>query len=208
MISIRLFAVVLLTVAVAGCTDLPDYDDPRMHEAETAADSCDDLLVNGDFDDGAVGWKATPADIIYDDAEISPTIRADSGDYFAWLGGEFSVTRSISQEIQLPTNVTVLKLRGKYSVAAETESGPVEDTFKLELYNSAGMLQSTPLMLNNTAWTISGDGIFEWSDLDVTINAGAVAGQRALLRLISTNDGQNNTNFLFDSLSLRGSACP
>lgn len=206
MISIRLFAVVLL--AVAGCTDLPDYDDPRMHEAETAADNCDDLLVNGDFDDGSVGWKATPADIIFDDTDISPTIRADSGDYFAWLGGDFSVTRTISQEIQVPTNAAVLRLRGKYVVVAETETGPVEDTFKLELYNSAGMLQSTPLMLTNTTWTIPGDGIFEWSDLDVKINTGAAAGERALLRLSSTNDGQNNTNFLFDSLSLRGSACP
>ena len=205
MASIR---ICLVAFTAAGCTDLPDFDDPRMHEAEEVAANCDDLLVNGDFDDGAVGWQANATDIIFDDTDIAPTIYADSGGYFAWLGGLPSSMRNISQELAIPAGATSLRLKGKYSVATETESGPVEDTFKIELYNSAGMLVSTPLMLTNTTWTIGGDDVFQWSDLDVTITTQAIAGQRAKLRLGSVNDGQNNTNFLFDSLSLRSSACP
>jgi hypothetical protein len=204
MISIRiLFAV----CAVAGCTDLPDYDDPRGHAAETV-DPCDELLVNGDFDDGPVGWQANPGDVIYDDAEISPTIYAHSGSHFVWLGGSYSVTRSLSQELQIPANTTRLTLEAKYIVAAEAENGPVEDTFKLELLDNSGRLVSTPLMLTNTTWTLTADDPFQWSDLDVTINTDTTAGQRAVLRMVSVNDSQNNTNFLFDSLRLRSSACP
>jgi len=203
-IFVRLVAV----CTIAGCTDLPDFDDPRAHEAGEAIDNCDDLLVNGDFDDGAVGWQVNADDIIYDDANIAPTIYADTGGYFAWLGGLPSSMRNLSQELSVPAGVMSLTLEGKYSVATETESGPVEDTFKIELYNSAGSLISTPLMLTNTTWTIGADDSFRWSDLEVTINTQAIAGQRAKLRLVSVNDSLNNTNFLFDSLSLRSNACP
>ncbi|MBA2542274.1 MAG: hypothetical protein H0V17_21715 [Deltaproteobacteria bacterium] len=194
---------------IAGCTDLPDFDDPRAHEAEEAVDSCDDLLVNGDFDDGAtVGWSANADNIIFD-ADTVEQIYAYSGRYFAWLGGELSVTRNLTQELSVPAGATSLRLEGKYSVAAESETGPVEDTFKIELYNSGGMLVSTPLTLSNTTWTIGGgDDFFRWSDLVVNINTEAVAGQRAKLRLVSVNDSLNNTNFLFDSLSLRSTGCP
>ncbi len=197
----------LIALALTGCTDLPDFDDPRAHQAGEAADNCDDLLVNGDFDDGAVGWQANADNIIFDTDNIDQ-IHPYSGRYIAWLGGEFSVTRNLTQELSIPSGASSLRLEGKYSVAAASESGPVEDTFKLELYNSAGALLSTPLMLSNTTWTISSEDVFQWSDLSITINTQAVAGQRAKLRLVSVTDGQNNTNFLFDSLSLRSSSCP
>ncbi len=207
-ISIRINLLAALAgVAGAGCTDLPDFDDPRAHEAGEAVENCDDLLINGDFDDGAMGWQTNADNIIFDADQVEQ-VYAYSGRYFAWLGGVLSATRNLSQDFQVPAGAASLRLEGKYSVASETESGPVEDTFKIELSNNAGMVVSTPLMLSNTTWTIRSDGVFQWDDLAVTINTQAVAGQRAKLRLVSVTDFQNNTNFMFDSLSLRSSACP
>ncbi|MBA3457576.1 MAG: hypothetical protein H0T42_31130 [Deltaproteobacteria bacterium] len=201
--------IVLSASLLLGCTDLPDHDDPRALELEE--DTCEDLLDNGDFDDGDVVWKVNRDNIIFTNSEVpqGATMRADSGTRFAWLGGETSTTRSLAQDVGVPGSATRLRLRGRYFVAAETETGPVEDTLKIEVADAAtGAVRVTPLVLNNTMATVRGDGPFRWTDLDLQIDSSQVAGKRATLRFISTNDGQNNTNFLFDSLTLRSSTCP
>src|SRR5688572_30578937 len=120
-------------IVLASCTDLPDHDDPRDLAFEEGSISCDDLLHNGDFDDGAVSWEANAGDIINDDSTFPPEMifHAHSGNHFAWLGGVPSTTRKLSQRVNGLPRASALRLKGKYFVASESLSR-VEDKLVIE----------------------------------------------------------------------------
>lgn len=202
---IRLSGVAVLTLA--SCTDLPDFDDPReSEESATAQPRCKDLLTNGDFDDGPNSWGPGSSEVIKDEYDYSQSdIYAHSGDHFAWLGGTLGATRTIEQVIDVPYRASGLRLKGKAIVGSEAETGPVEDTLKLEVLDrTSGAVLETPLSWSNqdptegTSWS--------WRDFRTDI-VGDYAGQSIRLRLRSVTNQTNNTNFVFDSLSLKPISC-
>jgi hypothetical protein len=201
-------------IALVSCSDLPNVDDPRdllseQDPSEQDPPSCDDLLENGDFDKGRVSWDTNADNIIYDDTDLPPdiTIEAHSGSYFAWLGGALSVTRKLSQRVDALPRASALKLKGKYFVASESLSS-VEDTLTMDVVEAAtGRVLATPLSLSNVNPTQSGSTVFSWHDLSLDISSDH-STQGFLLRITSVTDAANNTNFLFDTLTLKPSSCP
>jgi hypothetical protein len=194
---------IAITIVLAGCTDLPDYDDPN-ELAAAEPPSCDNLLANGNLDAGRTSWVASPADVIADDRGLPVELKAHSGNYFAWLGGAPSATRSLSQQITVPASAKTLNFDAKMFVATESETGRTEDMLQIQLLDSAGSALSTPKSLTNLDETRPGSSIVIWADLHVAItNPGRVAS----LRLLSTNDSVNNTNFFFDTMALVPAGC-
>ena len=194
---------ILFILALAGCTELPDHDDPRQVPDEEV--SCDNLLANGDLDSGAVSWLAKPVDVIVDDRSLPVELSAHSGNYFVWLGGAVSVTRSVQQTITVPESVTMLSLRGKLFVATESMASYAEDTLRIEMLGPVDTVLLTAKTLSNVDQTRPGSSSVIWADFQVPI---AKPVGVAKLRLISMNDASNNTNFFFDTLSLVPAECP
>jgi len=74
----------LILIAMIGCTDLPDHDDPREAHHVTATTSC----ATAKFDGGATSWSGDATAVISTTATSQTwvPIVADSGHFFAWLG--------------------------------------------------------------------------------------------------------------------------
>ena len=197
--------VLVICLAAVGCADVPDYDDPR--QVPTEEDdyvSCENLLDNGSFDTTPLAWQLSSSDIVIDDRKLPADhpFSASSGYYFAWFGGVLGATRSASQLVTVPAR-NMLKLSGKYFVAAETRTR-VEDTVKIEIVdgmNVIGVVSFTNLDSG------SDSAPFTWINLQKDIASQAFAGKTVGVKITSVNDSANNTNFLFDSLELKPAGC-
>ena len=196
----------ILAIALAGCAELAEQDDPRLVESGgDGPHDCGPLLANGSFDGGTTPWLANPADVIADDRDLPTELSAHSGNFFAWLGGAPSTTRSIAQTVTVPASVTMLRLEGKIFVGAESSSGVAKDTLHVQLLDGAGAVLVTPKSFSNIDETLAGSERIVWTDFRVVF---AKPERFASLRLLSMNDAANNTNFFFDSLSLEPANCP
>ena len=188
--------ILLVALLLPACTDLPDHDDPR--EVAPPQISCTNLLANGSFDSGTAPWTGDLTAII-DDRHVPNMVPvvADTGDFFAWLGGAVSTTRTLAQPITVPQAVTTLRLDARYCVASEM-AGADGDSLKLGLDGTAART------LTNVDVTDPNATVVIWRSLTVMIPA--TAGSH-MFQLISFNDASNNTNFFFDTLSLVPSTC-
>ncbi len=205
--NLRVVFSLVVGIVAPSCTDAPDFDDPSTYEALSEEPSCDSILKNGDFDDGPNSWISTPDETIRDEYDFSHIefLYAHSGDYFIWLGGEYGVTRTISQTIDVPMYASSLTLEGKTIVGSESEGGPVEDTLTLEIldFETREVLETALSWSNQN--TTEGD-YWSWRDFRVNI-AGDYSGQSIVLRWTSVTNQEANTNFLFDTLTLKTSDC-
>jgi hypothetical protein len=195
-------------VGAAGCADVPDYDDPRDVPLENEGYvSCDNLLANGNFDSTPVGWNLSTTELLIDERQLSAghPFSASSGYYFAWLGGANSATRSASQRIQVP-HTSALTLVGEHFVAAETTSGRIEDTLRIEIVSDTGAILATVASLSNLD-SIADGASFYWKDLRSQIASSSFAGKSVTFRITAVTDGAYNTNFLFDTLELKPADC-
>lgn len=199
--KLRLFLVVLLA-GLVGCSDLPDFDDPRDF-AESEEESCDSLLDNGDFDRGDTSWGTTDA-IKNESSFRDRELYAGSGSFFVWLGGDYSVTHTIEQTIDVPRYASALRLDGEHIVGSEADAGGIEDTLRIEVVGSNGIAE-TVLSLSNQNPT-SGEG-WSWRSFSRQISAD-FSGGRMTLRFTAVTNASLNTNFLFDTLSLKPTSCP
>ena len=204
--SLRVFAVCL--VGAVGCVDVPDYDDPREVPLENEGYvSCANLLANGNFDATPVGWSFSTTETLIDERQLGTDhpFSASSGYYFAWLGGANNATRTASQRIQVP-QTTTLELVGEHFVAAETTSGRVEDTLKIEILSDTGAVLTTVASFSNLD-SAADDAPFYWKDLRKSIASPSLAGKTVTFRITAITDSAYNTNFLFDSLELKPADC-
>ncbi len=200
MTKLRLFLIVVFA-GLVGCSDLPDYDDPRDF-VESEEESCDNLLDNGDFDRGDTSWGATDA-IKNESSFRDRELYAGSGSFFVWLGGDYSVTQTIEQTIDVPRYASALRLDGEHIVGSEADAG-IEDTLRIEVIGSTGT-EETVLSLTNQDPT-SGDG-WSWRSFSRQISTD-FSGGRMTLRFTAVTNATLNTNFLFDTLSLKPASCP
>jgi len=193
------------------------YQDARVpdayvyHDAPPCTPHTTNLLANPVFDLTPQGasWTQAPIDPAY------PPITADgiapqSAPYKAWMGGftgtdegTSSVTDQIYQDVTVPANTTQLVLTGYYIVGTqETTTTTVYDTGSVDLTQTTG----TPIenVMSPTNLTNTGTS---WVAFSHTF-AGNLSGQTVRLRITSTNDITNVTNFFFDTLTLNATHCP
>lgn len=161
------------------------------------------LLSNAGFDTGLTPWVESSGggfDLIVNQAVLEG-IDADSGEFFAWLGGYESAADTFHQDFFLPADATPITMNGVIWIGSEEGTAIAFDTLELELVNVASGLALETLQ--------------SWSNIDqstgwVSFTApvvGDYAGQTLRLRLTASLDFSNNTNFFLDSFSLDTTTC-
>lgn len=169
-----------------------------------------ELLVNPVFDLTPVGtgWTESTIDPAYPPI-TSDGFAAQSTPYKAWMGGfaagdvgQSSATDVVYQDVAVPANTTQLVITGYYVVGTTETGTTVYDTGSFDLLQTNGTPIENVLSLNNTTPTAAA-----WTPFSHTF-AQNVSGQTVRVRITSTNDISNVTNFFFDTLSLKATHCP
>jgi hypothetical protein len=169
-----------------------------------------ELLANPVFDltPQGMGWQQTAIDPTYPPI-TSDGVTAQTMPYKVWLGGFVATnigsyaTDIVYQDVVVPANTTKLELTGFYIVGTqETTTTSAYDTGNFDLLQTNGTPIEGILALSNLSVTGSA-----WVPVDHVFASG-VAGQTVRLRMTSSNDFSNVTNFFLDTLSLKATHCP
>jgi hypothetical protein len=201
----------LLGVAalLGGCLRLPGSDVPD-HSSDAApsgaADASGgdapaaptDLLVNGDFDLGAVSWTlggTSPRIVDGATAMLTP----DSGEFVAELGRSNSDLEWLRETVDVPPWTAELRIDGKECIATiETAADPV-DTCQVLLLRNGEVLESLRDRSN-----LDGAAACTWAPFEAVATM-PYAGQTITLELIATTDATNPTTCYLDTLTLTAS---
>lgn len=186
--------------APLGNIDAPGSDGPSGIDAGCTNVS-QQLLVNPGFDQGQNPWiQSANFNVIRSSAD-SPAIPVgvQDGTHAVWLGGDYSVTQTLYQDLLIPANASALELRGYHWVATE-EVGGVWDSAQLELQTTTGSL-----LESLASWT-NEDETTAWTQFTAPIG-GNYAGQTVRLKIQTSTDSSLNTNFFFDSFVFSATVC-
>ncbi len=203
-------AVTDAAVTDAAVTDaaVTDAASPDAMVTDAGTDACTpittQLLINPAFDNEPVGtgWTQVAFDPSYPLITPDDGIPEHTAPYKAWLGGLFSFSDDMYQQVTVPAGTTMLVVRGQYEVRTGESGTTVYDRGWLELVNSSnGLLQGVLTLTNATPTTA-------WTPFQLQF-ASPYAGQVVRLRLRSTNDFSLATSFYFDSFQLEATiGCP
>ena len=196
--------------------DAPRVIPPDARMIDAHPDACvpvaTELLANPALDLSPQGtsWVEEPIDssnpLITTDpsgfAGQSAPYKAFLGGYEAQTFGLSSVTDQMYQDVAVPAGTTELVLTGYFVVATtETTTTTAYDTGSVDLIQTNGTPIENVMSLSNLTTTPAA-----WQAFTYTF-AHPSAGQTVRLRLTSTNDVTNNSNFFFDTLSLKATHC-
>ena len=169
--------------------------------AGTGGRSCvQELLVNGDFDDGPASWSEEASDdtpLIFHRANtllIDQDIDVHSGDYLAWLGGVEGRTARLWYAIALPDDAVTIHVAGFVLIDTEESNETVYDEAYAELVQG-----NTALALGH--WT-NQDEVSQWTEFEGSIGADVFGDGAITFQLRSEVDDSANTGFFFDSITL------
>ena len=161
-----------------------------------------ELLTNGNFEAGNVGWTASPTDrrLIYLFGEIDPTIVPPTqSDYIAWLGyNVVSQTVILSQTIQIPASTVSFTVSGSVYIQTDENQTPYDFGY----VETVGATRTDPEM----SWSNANAGA-SWVPFSVTRPQNGLAGQAATFQLRVVMDDGSNTSFFFDNLSFVANLC-
>jgi hypothetical protein len=206
-----------LDAAVDGPPDSFVFKDaPPPPPPDACVPTVTELLVNPVFDlsPTGVGWTQQqiqnvaggPYPLI-----TSSQLPAQSAPFYVFLGGitgedagAETATDQIFQDVAVPALTTQLVLTGFYIVGTTETGSVVFDTATLDLIQTNGTPIENVMSLNNTTTTPGTD----WATFAHTFTAN-LSGQTVRLRATSTNDITNNSDFFFDTFSLKAThGCP
>jgi len=154
---------------------------------DSLAPEASQLLPNGDFELGQTIWTEFSLngwDIILVDSTVG-SMPAHSGEWLAWLGGDFDEISYIEQQVLVPADASSLSywqwidsedLCG-FDIATVTVNGSVADQYDLcETANTGG-------------WVVH------------TVDIASYAGQTVTLRINVDTDDTWNSNLFVDDVS-------
>ena len=150
-------------------------------------------IQNGDFEQGpGVGWQeysshGWPLIVSSDVLPVPPR----SGDWAAWLGGDYDELSVISQQVTIPTGNPNLTFW--YWIASQDICG----------YDFGGVMIDLDSVVD--AFHLCYDeNTGGW--VQRTVNLSAYAGQTVELDIVATTDGSLNSNLWVDDVALGGTA--
>jgi hypothetical protein len=179
-----------------------------MHDAPP--DACvpvvTQMLANPAFDASpvATGWT----EVQFNSTEEVTNDAVQSAPYSLFLGGWVgygTVTDQAYQDIAIPANATAVAITGYVGVGTmETTTTTVYDSAQVGLVQPA---DSSPIetAVSVSNLTNTGGGFVTFSH---SFAVAGIAGHTVRVRLTSTSDDTNNTNFFFDTLQLNVTHCP
>jgi hypothetical protein len=148
-----------------------------------------------------MAWNETPIDPEYPLITDSSSL-VQSAPNTAWLAGlaQAEAEDEMYQDVTVPATATALRLTGFYEVRTQEFLPFPIDLAEITLEDSNGTVLETVLALDNSGATSA------WTAIDFAFPA-AHAGQTLRLRLASSSDDADVTNFYFDSLDLVATDC-
>jgi len=181
--------------------------------ADAAPDACvpmaSHLLANPVFDLTPVGtgWQQTPIDPAYPLITDQDGATEHTAPYKAWLGGivapSSTVTDVLYQDVTIPANTTSLVFTGYYAVGTQESATETVayDTGSIAFTQTNG----TPIVTLNSFSNLT--PTTQWVAINYTFPQD-MSGQTIRLRMTSSNDFLNVTNFYFDTFGLNATHCP
>ncbi len=183
-------ALIALTLFVAALSLVP----VASYGAAAQPLGCRELLVNGGFEDGSVGWTQYSK---LGNPLIDPFYpRTDKNG--AWLGSQDNADDRLSQTVILP-GASRITLSYWWAIHTEEPPGGSFDTSRTELLSSGGSVMTTTLVLDND----SAEALL-WNEAVTDLTA--YAGQSVQLRFKTATDALNPSSFFYDDVSIV--ACP
>lgn len=180
--------------AICLCTLLALLGLPLWAPAPTGASAhqaatCQELLINGNFEAGPAGWTQSSAggyDLI---SQFNPR----TGLWGAYLAGANNADDRLSQPVLLTQDAVTITLRLWWSLESEEPPVPA-DTLTLSLLQPNGVLLADLWQVDNTATL----GIWD----EVVIDLTAYAGQSVVVRFQALSDSFDLTDFYLDDISV------
>ena len=178
------------------------------------------LFRNAGFEEGRnVMWSEfSTSGLNVVTTDITLPVMPRAGQMAAWLGGYNATageaTDYILQDITMPPNGERLQITGyvRISTKEKTGEGAGEwDTLQMSIRSPQGQLYevlkdaSVPCQRNDCTWSNEND-TGDW--VAFTLNsARSYPGQTVRIEMQATLDAASNTNFYFDELNARFTAC-
>jgi hypothetical protein len=163
--------------------------------------ACQELVVNGGFEQMRSGWTQQPANGI----DLIDQIYPFTDDWGANLGGLTNSDHSLMQTITLPDGFDSIQLSFWWSLRTTEDPGGAFDFAYAQLLTMSGDVVTTTQRIHNFA---AEDYVWNLANADLK----SYAGRSMQLRLRATNDATAATNFFFDDVSIlacaEGSATP
>lgn len=148
---------------------------------------CTEVLVNGSFEEGELGWQQISAGGYNLISEFNPR----TGSLGAYLAGINNADDRLSQQVTLPAGVSTLY--AWWSLATAETAGAF-DQMTVSLLRPDGSLLADLLTVDNTAPADVWD--------EIVVDLSAYAGQAVVLRFTGRTDGANITDFYLDDVSI------
>jgi hypothetical protein len=146
------------------------------------------LIQNGDFENGDLGWLASPN-------VITNQTQAKSGFWLAWLGGYGRThTDTMSQTVSLPSGPSSATLSFWLHIETDEIKPSPFDTLKIQIADEGGNVLQTLHTFSNVDETPH----FERVHFDVS----AFLGRRVQVRFVASEDAQKRTSFFVDTVQL------
>jgi len=179
--------------------------------------STQQILANGNLDGTPVGtgWTQQPQNASFPPIvaanEMPPTLQPQSPSNAIWLGGIYSSTDALYQQVTIPATTTSIQITGyKWFVTGETGTVPA-DFMRVQIRSTADAVLETVQQWSNV------DSNTGWTTFSLTVT-GNYAGQTIRVYLqaqtnadptpLNPNDNVGNSNFFLDSLAVNVVACP
>jgi hypothetical protein len=150
---------------------------------------CTELIVNGGFEAGEVGWTQFSAQGLNLISDYNPR----TGTMGAYLAGTDNADDRLSQSLILPASPISITLRFWWSIATEETDGAF-DTLTVSLLRPDGSLLADLLTADNSA------PVNVWQE--AVLDLSAYAGQAVTLRFWARTDATLSTDFYLDDVSV------
>lgn len=187
-LCIALLLVLGLTLPVLAAARVSGGGRPA--PSRVAQGDCRELVQDGGFEAGGVGWEQHG---LYQ--MVDPTYP-HSGQQGVWLGALNDVSEWINQDLTLPPDTSSITLQFWWALMTEEHPGPPFDYLRAQLYQPDGTTAIT------TTTTIDDKSAYDWHWNLATAELSLYAGQAVELRFWATTDGTNPTNFFIDDVSI------
>ena len=146
------------------------------------------LIQNGGFEDGDLGWTSS-AGVITNQAQ------AHGGFWLAWLGGYGKThTDTLSQTVNLPSGSSSATLSFWLHVETEEVQATAFDKLKIQIADEAGNVIDTLHTFSNR----DASPHYERVHFDMT----PFLGQRVQVRFVASEDNAKATSFFIDAVRL------
>ncbi|GAC1472114.1 MAG: hypothetical protein PVSMB7_24500 [Chloroflexota bacterium] len=175
----------------AGSTAGGPTNTPTPTSTPTSPAAPQNLITNGDFENGLTGWESDSRT----GSTLLDTSNPHGGSADTLFCGVNRCLDHMSQYITVPANVASATL--SYWVQEQSsESAKCSDSFRIRVRNASGLLVQAPAPVCN--------GTSAWTQRTVSLTSllGAYAGQKLQVNLLGQTNASQPTTFRVDDVAI------